>query len=118
MMEGYQGLKFPNSHQRVSIGAGQSLIVWEFLIPAGGAAFVESVAIIIPDSNTYYKWRMDGDDVEEGTIDYQIGKINEPKMFNPPLVAKKKIQFIGYNDSSSDQTFEVLCDGLYYVRHI
>ena len=105
--------KFPNVLQSKTIAAGGRDTVYIFRVPKGDAAFIESVACVLPEENCFYKWDIDGEPVEEGNVDYSIASIDVPKRFDPPIVVKNWVRFIGVNNSSVSQRFDVLCDGFY-----
>lgn len=105
--------KFPNAFQTKTIAAGGKETVYLFRVPKSAVAFIEEVACVIPDADCYYKWDVDGEPVEEGNIGYAIGSIDKPKRYNPPIVFRNWVKFIGVNNSGSSQVFDVLCDGFY-----
>ena len=105
--------KFPNSFQSKTIAAGSSDTVYIFRVPKSAAGFIEEVACVIPNDDCYYKWDIDGEPVEEGRITYSIANINEPKKYEPKIVVKNWVRWIGVNGGATDETFEVLCDGVY-----
>lgn len=110
-----RAFKFPQAFRGVLVPAGSVVKVFEFLVPAGGVAFVERVGMTLPSSSCSFDWLVDGGRVEEGLIQYQIGSINLPREFNPPIVAQRSVVFYAHNGGTTDETFEVVCDGLYYV---
>lgn len=101
---------FPNPFQEKTIAANSKAVVWE-MNRINGTAFIKKVGITLPNSNCKFQFLVDGQSVEEGDITHQIGQINQPENYDPPLVARKKIQFIGINDGATEEKFEVVCHG-------
>ena len=98
---------FVNPYQYKIIEPGKKDIVFEFKIPRDYVAFIEQVANSwFP--NTYYIFMVDW---EEVVIEREIAPINLPKVFNPPILAKRIIRWIAYNKDTEPHCFEVLCDG-------
>jgi hypothetical protein len=98
---------FIDPHQYKLVKAGESNIVYEFNIPKGYVAFIDQVANSwFP--NTYLVWIVDW---EEERINREIAPINQPKEYNPPILAKNFIRWVGYNNDTQDHVFEVLCNG-------
>jgi hypothetical protein len=96
-----------NPHQYKLVKSGKSDIVYEFIIPKGHIAFIDQIAnSFFP--NTYFRFIVDW---EEEIVQREIAPINQPKEFNPPIVAKNFIRWIACNNDSEDHVFEVLCDG-------
>jgi len=111
----FKAFPFPNSFESKVIAAGSQGIVWEFRIPAEGRGFISDIALNIPNSDCKIRFQVDGENVEEGDITYQIGKINHPSHYDPPIVVQRNIRFIGINNGATDETFEILCRGNYYI---
>jgi hypothetical protein len=89
--------------------------VYELQIPAGGVGFITAVA------NNYFlgvewDWMIDDARVEPNPIQRQLGLVNMPKRYDPPLLVKNKITVTAYNGAREDVELEWLCDGLIYVR--
>ncbi len=100
-------------HQLKTVRAGQSDIVWDFYVTGGYTAFIDQLIAIRGDNQlgeggSYIDWYVDG--VREDRINREI-PLNNPKEFNPPLVANRRIHFRAVNPTSSDHIFEVVCDG-------
>lgn len=111
-----RAFKFPNAFQHKTLAAGENARVYVFDVPAGAVAFIESVGVTVPNENSYYRWRVDGDPVEEDKVTFQVGQVRSPTRYDPPIVAHRKIEFWAYNDGSSEEIFEVLCDGHYVTK--
>jgi hypothetical protein len=96
-----------NPHQYKLVKAGQSAVVYEFILPRGSVGFIEDIGnTYFP--NTYLTLVVDG---EEQTIEREIAPINLPKRYSPPILVKNYIRWIAYNNDTEDHLFEVVCDG-------
>lgn len=108
-------VKFFQPYQYAQINAGQTGRIYYFEIPHGCVGFIQQVANLwFP--NTYYKWIIDGEEVEPKLIQRQIAPVNNPKDYEPPIRVKNYIEWIATNNSTVDHEFEVLNDG--YFIHI
>ena len=96
-----------NPHQYKLVKAGESAVVFEFIIPKDHIAFIDQVANSWYP-NTYLTWVVDS---EEETVEREIGSISEPKRYDPPIVVRNYIRWIAYNVDNQDHYFEVICDG-------
>jgi hypothetical protein len=108
--------QFGKVHQYKEIAAGESGRVYYLKIPDSCVGFIQQVANNYFD-NTYLVWKIDGATVEN-KIERMIGKINNPKEFNPPFLVQDKIEFWAYNNDTIAHTFEVVCDGVAYMRKV
>lgn len=106
------GVKFSLVRTTLTIGPGQSGIVYDFSIPKGWVGFIERVG----NENfedCYYIWTVDGKQIG-GKIDYVLGHINAPLEYDPPIIVKRQILWVGYNDGQNTEVFEVLTDGIIF----
>lgn len=103
------GIKFPLTHATLDLAPGQSGTVFDLPVPKGWVAFIESFGNA-HYRDSYYDWRVDGKSVA-GEIDYTIGNINSPKIFDPPIIAHKSITVRAVNKSNSTNTYAVIMDG-------
>ena len=102
---------FYNPYQYKKIDPGKSDIIYYFEIPKGYIGFIDQLANnYFP--NTYIEFWVDN---FVNIIQRQIAPLNEPKKYEPPIVAFNVIKWIGYNNDTSSHIFEVLCDG-YLVK--
>ena len=99
---------FINPHQIKRIEPGKSDIIYEFKIPKGYVAFIQQVGNTW-FLNTHLIWAVDWHIL---TLERQIAPLNSPKEFNPPILAKDTIRWIGFNNDTIPHFFEVLCDGV------
>lgn len=100
-------------HQLGTVKAGQSGIVWDMYVTGDYTAFIDELIVIRGDNQlgeggSYVDWYVDG--VREDRINREI-PLNNPKEFNPPLTAKRRVYFLAVNPTSKDHLFEVVCDG-------
>lgn len=94
------------------ISVGGSGVVWEFKVPKKYVLFVDRIGNNwFP--NTYYNLKIDN---EIHKIEYTIGNIEKPRVYDPPLVVKDFIIVEAYNNSSLTHTFAFLIDGFLVLR--
>ncbi|MHA1827063.1 MAG: hypothetical protein ACTSX6_00295 [Candidatus Heimdallarchaeaceae archaeon] len=98
---------FERPHRYKLIPAGSSDTVFYMEIPQGTVGFIEKIANILY-KNTYYIFKVDN---HEEKVERQIGTMDNPATINPPILAKYKIEVIGYNNSLEDYIFECIIDG-------
>jgi len=100
--------------QDALVPAGQSGVVFYLRIPSDYVAFIDQVA------NSYYPdcylvWEIDGERV---IVRHQMGTMNAPKEFRPPIVVFHYVKWVAYNQSTEDHWFEVLNDGYVVEREV
>lgn len=107
------GIKFPLVHTTVLVGPGQSADVYDLPIPKDWVAFIELFGNVYYE-DSYYTWVVDGKQVM-GKIDFEVGEVNRPKVFDPPIIVKKRILVRAYNTSATKtRRFHVVMDGTMY----
>lgn len=118
---GAVGIKFSPTriHQWRNIPAGGSGVVYEYKVEPL-VAFIHYVGCNwFP--NTYYRWEIDGGDLKE-TVQRIIGNsaapISEPTRLEKPVVARRGIRWVAYNNDIVPHVFEVLNDGVLYPPRI
>ena len=105
-------LNFPQPYATKTLAAGASGTVFEMIISGGYTGFIEDVWILWY-TNTYLEWIVDGVPATgESRIEHDIGSLDSPKKYNPPIVARNFIKVIAHNNASSSKTFEILIDGV------
>lgn len=109
-----QTRSFPDPYQTKTIPANGKGIVYEMRVDAGMTAFISAVANNW-FQDTFLVWRVDGMPVES-KIAREIAPVNAPRIFDPPILAHSTVQWEAFNNSSSEVTFEVLCDGTMYKK--
>ncbi len=105
---------FINIHQLKTVSAGSSSTVFSFTIPHSTVGFLKRLA-----SNwfadTKLTFLIDGEEVYRST-ERQLGAMEDPTVFDPPYLVQTKIEVVAENNSSEDLEFEVLADGMLYMR--
>jgi len=114
-MDGWTSYQFPFIHKTVDVASGGSATVFDLDIPAGGVGFITAVG------NNYFNgvqwsWYIDDALVEPDPIERQLGFVNMPKKYEPPLVVKNNIRVTVYNGASETASLEWLCNGYIYMR--
>lgn len=99
-----------NTYQGKIVNAKTMETVFEIIIPHDAIVFIDKIANSwYPNTIIYFI--VDG----ESEIIKQEIPLNNPRVYDPPIVARNFIRFVAYNNSEEDHYFEVLCDG-YYVK--
>ena len=120
--------EFGDTYQFKQITAGSYDTVFEITIPIGYLAFIYEIATTFY-KDTYIEFRIDDGiaytfkrelETVDTNMDFlsEVMNIDEPKRYDPPWVATRKIEFIGYNNDTNDHIFEVFCDGICYNKQI
>ena len=99
--------KFERPHRYVYIPPGGSAVVFSMKVPRNMTAFIEQIANTIY-RDTYYILRIDG---KEEKVERAYGTLDNPYKLSPPILAKKSIEMIGYNNSNYGHIFECVIDG-------
>ena len=102
---------FKKPYAHISIDPGESKTIWEakrgYDYPDVDLWIYGLAVKYLPDCEVIME--VDGERVE--TFQWQVGEIERPLKLDPPMLVKGYIKFIGKNNSSSSQVFEVLVDG-------
>ena len=101
-------------HQYTTIQAGQNATVLRFNISRNMIGFLTHVGNNYWN-NTYYRWVIDGEVIEE-KVERMIGSPQNLHKFNPPYVAKSYIEFRGFNNDNVEREFEVIIQGELHDR--
>lgn len=101
------------TRQSATVTANNEGRVFRLDIPNGFVGFIYWMANNW-FSNTYYRLSIDGEEIEDGKIDWQYAALNNPRQISPPYVAEKYIEVTGVNNSSESINFEWLIDGKIY----
>lgn len=107
-----------NRYQYANCPAGSTTVVYVFTNWGQDfRAFVDQIGIgpkCLPWDKLKFIWEIDGEVVEE--FNYQIGRIERPKHFNNPYIARRKIVWKVVNDDTEDHICEVLCNGMLVMK--
>ena len=95
-----------NNHAVKIIPAGKSDILLIFDIPKGKKLYIDRIACSYYP-NTFIDFIVDGF-VER--IQREI-PINNPEVFDPPILCRSFVKAVGYNNDSIDHAFEFYIDG-------
>lgn len=112
---GWTSYLFPVVHATETLAIGETEVIYSLDIPAGGYGFIYAVANNYFDGIKWY-WRIDGALVEPNPIERQLGLVNAPKRFDPPLLVKSNIEVTAYNGTTEEANLEWLMDGFVYVK--
>jgi hypothetical protein len=95
-----------NNHVVKIIHAGKSDTLIIFDIPKGKKLYIDRIACSYYP-NTFIDFIVDGF-IER--IKREI-PINNPEIFDPPILCKSFLKVVGYNNDSIDHSFEFYIDG-------
>ena len=98
----------------LQLAAGASGIVYEMDVPKDKVAIITEVANTW-FANTYYMWSVDST-IER--VQRAIAALNNPKVFETPMVAFNKIEWEAFNGDTLAHVFEVIHDGYYIDRNL
>jgi hypothetical protein len=97
-------------YQNAVVPSGQQRVFY-LAIPSGSVGFIRSLYCNWYQ-NTEVHLYIDGEDVEK--ITRQIGSINEPLQYSPPWAVRRSIEFVAFNNTGSDLSYEAFVDGEIY----
>ena len=100
-------IKFPEPYQYKQVEAGQHDTVWYMPVTGGYIAFIDEIGVTY-HPNCYYEFIVDGTLVEKVQ---RTLSITQPKHYDPPIIARKYIKWVFYNNDSEAHVAEVLCEG-------
>jgi len=98
-------------YQYLEIEAGESGTVFSLELPVGYVGFITEM-YIIRFHNTTVELKIDN--FTELSLTRTIGKIEEPKKYEPPIIVHRKIEVVATNNSSLKYYFEALINGFAY----
>jgi len=98
-------------YQYLEIEAGESGTVFTLELPSGYVGFITEMHISwFPDTTVELKI----DNFTELSLTRTIGKVEEPKEYEPPIIVHRKIEVIATNNSLLKHFFEALINGFAY----
>lgn len=107
-----------NRYQYANVPAGSRIVVYAFRNWGSDFnAFIDQIAIgpdSLPWDKVRFLWIIDGEIVE--VFNYQVGKVNKPKHFDEPYIAKREIVWEVENNDTIDHLCEVLCNGMLVMK--
>jgi hypothetical protein len=104
--------RFGRPHQYATVTAGTNSTILTINVPESTIAIIKSLANNY-FTNTYFLLYIDGELFENAKIERAIGAVNNPYFLPVPVIAKRQIQVIAYNDDTSDHIMEFLIDGVF-----
>lgn len=98
-------------HQYANVAAGESKRIFYLKVPHKSVAFLYFIGnnFFI---HTYWKWYIDGMEVEKTKIKRQIAAIGTPRKYDPPFLVKNYIEWVAYNNDVEAHCFEIMNDGV------
>jgi len=98
-------------YQYLEIEAGKSGTVFSLELPVGYVGFITEMYINwFPNTYSYLYI----DNFREMKIERIIGDISSPKPYSPPILVRRKIELISYNNDSYTHYFDAIIDGVAY----
>jgi len=104
-------INFPRPYRHQEVATGESAIIWEMNVSGGYVGFIKTVFIRFFD-DTYLEFKVDGVHVEGSKIEHDLGSLDSPVKFDPPLVAHNTIRVVAFNNSSATIDFEAKITGI------
>ena len=99
-------------HQYETVPAGEHVVIYSFNVPPEHVLHIEQVANNWFE-DTYIEWEVDRVLMEK--IERFLASINSPvDIRHRYIIAKDKVQWTAYNNSTEDIISEVVCDGTIY----
>lgn len=105
-------VEFSKTHGFETVNPGENKVILEIKAPQNYYGFIEAVGNTFYEG-CFYVWIIDGQVKEH--IYREIGSINKPYRFDPPIMFKDHVKFIGVNLSNQTQVMEVVCEG-YFIN--
>ena len=111
------------AYKTVSVGGKEAIMA--ITVPSGYVGFLRELAFNDPSDSdeTYVEWwrdnsldRRQNDAYGRNLTAVPPGALPEPKRFEPPIVFKHGMKWIGANNSAIQQVFEVKIDGTFYEK--
>lgn len=121
------GVDFYPTYNFVTITRGGRETILKISVPTGHVGFINEVATNWPsqDHTTWQEWFIDNMRQPPGQIFTPIGvdlattpmgALPNPRRFDPPIIVKHQVEFIGQNNSGRNYVFESLCRGTFYEK--
>jgi len=114
----------PN-HEFRTLGVGGRESILKVNVPDGYVGFLEELSFNNPSDSeeTGFEWWLDNSLYRRILEPYgqnvtltPPGALPEPKRFDPPIVFKHALDFVGFNNSGIQQVFEVKLGGSFYEK--
>ena len=122
------GVMFPQSDvygwKQLAPGGRDTILSID--VPSGMTGFIEEVATNWPseDQSTWMEWTIDN--VRMGAKNYTPigvilgtlpkGGLPAPRRYDPPIIVKYNVSFVGQNNSGLAYIFQAYCNGTFYEK--
>jgi len=98
-------------YQYLEVKPGEKKEVFTFELPVGYVGFITEMYINwFPNTYSYLYI----DSFPKMKIEWIIGDVSSPKPYYPPILVRRKIQVISYNNDSYTHYFDAMIDGVAY----
>jgi hypothetical protein len=122
------GVMFPTEdvYGFKTLQPGDRTTILSISVPSGMVGFIEEVATNWPseDMTTWQEWYIDN--VRQGGQLYTPigvilgtlpkGGLPSPRRFEPPIIMKDSVHFIGQNNGAVSLVFQAYCNGTFYEK--
>lgn len=105
-------IPFERPHRWETCAAQSNVIVFQVFVPRGQVAFIESIGNNLYE-NTEWELRIDNTVWSGRRIERVLGFINTPYIFNPHLLARKRIEMEAFNYNAESVEFECVINGFF-----
>lgn len=112
--------------RNVSVGGRETILL--IRIPSGHVGFIKAIATNWPteteetwqeikiDNSPWFPNRIFTPIAESWDPAWPAGTLPKPRVYDPPIVVKYSVEFIGQNNSGLVRTFESVCRGSSYEK--
>lgn len=108
-------IDFPQPQRKKTIASGGTETVYEERIPDGMVGFLRELAVEWDDDGLSWV-HLDGMLWLQDPIDFPIGSVDDPIIFEPPYIIKHSIKIDIYNGTSASSEFRVYVGGLLFYK--
>ena len=100
---------------RIQIPRNSNMTVTEQFVQKDYVAYLEYLCILIPRTNCAYTIYIDGGIFGHFQMVHQIGTVENPMKYEPPIEINSNIRIVGYNtDTVENHCFRVIMRGKQY----
>ena len=112
-------------HRTLQVGGRETIL--KITVPTGMVGFIKAVATNWPseDPSTWQEWYIDNQaqppkqiftPIGEDWTLFPRGSLPRARKYDPPIIAKYVIEFLGQNNGDRAYVFEALCRGSFYEK--
>lgn len=106
-------IDFPQPQRKKTIDVGETVTVYEEKFPSGMVGFLRELAAEWDDNGKTWIY-LDGNLWLNDIIDFPIGSVDDPIIFDPPYLVRNGIKIDIYNGTTTSSEFRVYVGGLLF----